>query len=578
MIGASTRTRGAAPASALMPPTFLAAILALALVLTLAWALPAGAQGVEDPAYLGFFPKPVKQGKLELKLYPDSQATGRVLVVSVGVPFPPGYVRNPKDISLFDSLGQEMPIHVKVLARWPEPVPNAGTIRVALIQFRDLLGTTVARKYQMRWGSPRKEDEPYDWPVDRGWVAPKDAPYPAGSVKDPPVLATLPPEWLSLCLLKGRMLPPNHRKRSDFYDKAMNYYYQGSLGRIDPKAGNKKKVDYLGSQAPWLYDRAMAYFVTYMRRGGIDPLRQAHWATQFYAHNIDQDGKFKLIKKEDVDVKYAYQECLALDYWFTGDPRLLSASRRSLRALETWDHHYTAQKNFWTERHLAFKLLGYTTAYELFGDRELLMKAVEVFESAYNLQFQPPASAPQGTGCFPHLAKAHGMHFDAWVCSPWMATLFVDAAMRYYLFTADPRVPRSIMALADFIIARGSYREQLHPSRPDVYTFPHYLINPNHPPIKTEVNRFDGLQHATDTAKVLAAAIYFARKQRLPVMTYEDAYKDLMRTGKRAWKEVEDMKLGQKLPPRPPWPPRKFNWWFRTTADMDWLVSQKGPK
>lgn len=542
--------------------------------LAAAWPAAAAGAGAQDPAYLGFFPKPVKQGTLPLLLYPNAQSTGKVLVVGVGVPFPPGYLSDPRNLALYDSLGQEMPIHVKVLARWPEPVPGAGSLRAVLIQFRDLLGTTVARKYELRWGAPRTLDESMGWDPKRDWVPSKDSLYPAGSVEEPPVLAVLPPEWLDRCLLKGRMLPPNHRSRLDYYDKAMEYYYQGSLNRLDPKSDFKHRVEPLNDREPWLYDRAMTFFTTYMRLGGIEPLRQGHEATQYYAKRVDEHGRFSLIKKDEPDVKYAYQECLAVDYWFTGDPEMLAASRRSLQALATWEPEYTADKTFWTERHLAFQLLGYTTAYELLGIPDLLNKAKASFEAGYRLQLDPPAPAPRGLGCMIHRAKAHSVPIDAWVCSPWMSALFVDASLRYYLMTADARVPKSVFLLADFLVSKGVHRQQMHPSRPDRYTFPYYLINPADAQIKTEVDPYSAMHHALDTAKILAVAIYFSQKMGINRPQYQQVYDELMKLAHRVWGEVFNRKKGQTLPWRPAWPARKFNWWFRTTTDMDWLVSQ----
>ena len=150
-----------------MPPRFRSAVtkllcwgcfLGLVLLSPMA-ALASGAPSdPSSPAYRGFFPPPLSKGELPITLVPHPLATGKVVPVSFGVPFPPGYVSDPKNIALFDGTGQEMPIRVTVLARWQPPVPGAPSLRAVLVQYLDLMATRVPPCLQAALGQPPPEN------------------------------------------------------------------------------------------------------------------------------------------------------------------------------------------------------------------------------------------------------------------------------------------------------------------------------------------------------------------------------------------------------------------------------------
>lgn len=542
-------------------------------------ALPVSATEIpadnQHPAYKALFPPTESAGEIPITIAASPGALGRVIVAGFGVPFPPGYVNDPANIALIDNLGMEIPIHVKVLARWPQPVPGAGSIRAALIQFRTLMGTKAPRVYKIRWGAPRGQSEPMGWPPRTDWVAASGGGYPAGSVKQPPVMAAYEAKWLGKCLLKGRIVPGYANPMDENYDRGMSYYYKVAINKVSPKLAAKKRINYIGEYEPWLYDRSMAFFVTYFRLGKFEAYRQAHWAAQYYASKISPQGQFLLLKsKSKIDVKYAYQECLAMDYWFTGDDKLLRTAKYLYPIYTSWNYHYKPHGGHWTERHFAFALLGAVTHYELTGDKQALNLAQDIFQVGLDMQFNPAPGVPRGSGCLAHLGKQHGERGveDLWVCSPWMSSLYVDALIRYYVVTADSRVPAAIAALGNFIATKGVHNTTLSPNIPN-YTVPYYLINLQGP-IRTEVEPWSDRQHAPDVLATLTCADYFIRKSGDHNGMIKQQLKPMKTT--MDWlfapclKKSANDKSG--LPVGALGPPRKFNWWFRTSASWDWYL------
>ena len=525
------------------------------------------------PAYRGFFPAPQPQGEVPLTLVPHPRALSHVVPVSFGVPFPPGCVSDPKMISLVDNTGQEIPLHVQVLARWLPPVPGAPCIRSVLIEYQDYMASPVPRTYTLRWGKPRRKSMPKGWSASRAWLSITDNSYPALIVKDPTVWALLPASWLGRALIKGRLAPAGTYPEFNWLTKAHGAFYKHAINkpilnireRNHPERQKRYGVDYLKSSEPWLFDRTTTIFLRYLTTGDLEPFKYALRDAQYYAYNVDKNGKFALLPaKKPPSVMYGNQEALTIAWFFSGLPVLRNASNRLIKLLDAWHPEYNLERTFWNERHLAFHLMIATTAYEMTGDPALLKRARHAMDIAYGMQTTPPPGAPND-GCLIHTGTQHASQVKGWVCSPWMSVFLADAMMRYYLVSADPRVPKSIMMLGDYLVNKGTYRFY-HKFGKVTYTFPYYLASSQ----QNSGEHYADYNHALDTSKILAASIYFARKQNLPWKKYQQTFNELMFSASdKMPKERGKRETSYHLSPR-----RKFSWWFRTTADIPWLLNQ----
>lgn len=525
------------------------------------------------PPYLGFFPKPKPRGELPLKIVPHPRALSQVVPVSFGIPFPPGYVRDVNNISLVDNAGQEIPIHVTELARWLPPVPGAPCLRAVLVQYRDYMASTVPRIYTLRWGEPRRKKLAKAWPASRSWISSIEGSYPVLFVKDPTVWALLPAWWLGQSLIKGRLAPVGTYPSFKWFEKAHGGYFkqainQPILTKWQISRGEIKKrygIDYLKKYEPWLFDRTTTIFLRYITTGYLEPYQYALRDAQFYAHNVQKDGNFSLLPPGyPPNVIYGNQEAITIAWFFTGLNSLQNASKRVVKLLDAWNPEYTPERTFWTERHLAFHLMIATAAYEMTGDPALLKRARHAFDIAYGMQIKPPLGAP-ADGCLIHNGVQHSSTLKGWICSPWMSVLFVDAALRYYLISADTRVPKSILMLADYMVKTGTYRF-LYKRSNKYYIWPYYLAST----IEKSEFSYNDWQHCLDTSKILAVAIYFSRKQGKSWTKYRELYDQLIISAKEMVpKPRKNVIITYTLTP-----PRKFSWWFRTTADIPWLLNQ----
>ncbi len=558
---------------------FLVGAAAIMAALLLWGAPPAAAQPADPaaPAYAGFFPRPMPQGKLPVSLVPHPRARSKVAMVSFGVPFPPGCVSDPDMIALLDNTGQEVPIKVTVLSRWLPPVPGAPCIRAALIQYQDFMAISRPRTYFVRWGSPRQKTWKENWPMKRAWIPSTDRAYPPLVTKDPTVWALFPPSWLGQTLIKSRLAPAGTAPAFQWLLRAhAGYYMQAANKPILTKRMQAKKdhlklwgVDYLGKFEPWLFDRSTTIFLLYLLTGHLEPYRTALRDVQYYASQVQDSGNFALLPPGKApNVLYGNQEALTIAWFLTGLPQFKETSAKVVKLLDAWDPTYSPKRSFWTERHLAYHLMIATAAYEMNGDPALLARARKAFEIAYNLQNNPPPGAP-ADGCFVHTGRQHSAPVKGWICSPWMSALLVDAALRYYLVSADPRFPKMVGMLADYLVKTACYKFQPRGSK-EKLVVPHYLASSQ---AKMPIAFFTDIQHTLDTSKILALAMYFDRKQGKSHPEYLALYQELLKGAKGSMPKKS--RVPGRITPYVLAPARKFSWLFRTTADMPWIMQQR---
>jgi hypothetical protein len=409
----------------------------------------------------------------------------------------------------------------------------------------------------------RRLDAPADPRAD--WVDVTDGEYPAGTVREPPVYAGFPADWLGECQLRTRTTPAGS-------DPAWAWYDESFLGSArtavnDVPSSVEELVPTTSDFEPWLFDRASTLFSVYARTGEVEWMRHAHRAAQFYAAHLDEAGNFDL--KGEPDLKYSYGRSLLIDYIFTGDPALLDAIERVAAAGAAWDPTYDVDTNFWTERHQSYALLAALAAWEATGAEEHAGRAADIAETSFAMA-SDPAGSWHADGCLLHGMTAHeGAGGDVPVCSPWMSALFADAIWQYYIQTADRAALDFLAGLGRFVADYGLYDggEGID------LTLPWYLASS----VKTfsDDGPWGDVEHTCDVAGLVARAAW-AEKQRGGDPSELRATAASLIKGCRwdldMWHRPDAPAVGKSE-----WrlsPPRKFNWWFGTTSDLTWLMSE----
>jgi len=540
-----------------------------------------------------FFPLIETEGKTQVTIYPiESVHPNITSVISFGIPFPKGFLSDLATLRLLDESGKELAIFTKTLSPWRNltTLSNENSIRSALVQthlsFSDTNndGRADPRVLTVEWGyTERTEEGIIETPVRENWVRVDDQLYPeAEQVFEPNTFAVFPTQWYEKSIIKSRIYAQGTHQDFSNYESFSKQYLQTSINKVDPRVSAEYITDYTSTYSAWLFDRPMALYQVAMKTGDFKIFREAHRASQFYAQKVSDSGYFTL--KPVNDLKYSYAEGIAANFWLTGDPNHLIVIDTMLSAFKSFSIPYTLDTNFWTERHAATALMGFVVAYEVLGLVEVGQLAKNTFSSLFEMQNNPAAGVPK-TGALMHTRSSHGEGEEEFMSSPWMTALLVDAVERYYIHSSDTRVPQFIFSFADYFINEGLYytSDFFGDSLPKS-AVPYYISGPELSDAQKYVEPWSNAEHSLDVSKIFALAYFFTRVEGEPNQQYLNTFSDLYKTANEFvlpyWirPDAPSAKVGTfsaGLPTNRLAPPRKFNWWFRTTSNIDWLIGQE---
>jgi hypothetical protein len=485
-----------------------------------------------------FFAAPVPTGNLQVRLHPTEVVTaGTPKLVTFGVPFPRGSI-SAAQLATLRVLrnGTELPTHVEQLTPWrhrSSVAIDGQSVRVALVQLTYTFQTTYpgTETITIDWGqTARTLDVPALANARNAWHQVADGTFVAAdNVWEPDVYAVLPADWLVRGALKSSrstvLDPSNAEPRDDpatndaiahwpdfqEAERAAKNNWYSVVNRDDPLVSGSNQCPYKTAREPWLYDRAATMFVLYMRGGFFGPLREGVRAAQFYSDRQNAQGFFT-VDGATGDAKYAYNESLAYTYWLTGDPTLPAKIGAVTQAQDTFPHVWTPSRNFWTERHAAFKLLGNVVAWEVLGG-SARRDAVEQILADYRAHQdgaggQIPAQRIDG-GLY-HYGGQHDYDWDenAFGGSSWMSALLSDAVVRAYATGEDAASAQFLARLGNFLRATVVVTDE-H----SVDTYDGALALPRYAMLIDGADgqrNYEDIEHALDVAGQLAWAHWFA--------------------------------------------------------------------
>lgn len=508
-------------------------------------------------------------------------------LVSFSVPFPKGYLTDIESVKLLDEDGQEIAIYVESLALWREinSVQSYG-IRAVLVQtkmsFLDANedGLADSRSLKIKWGGEKRTlnlEEKHG--IKAGWIEVENTIYGSG-IFEPEVYAIFEPQWYGKSALKTRLNPNGTHPDFASYEVFYENFSKTVLHKVDPRVSSEYLTDYSSQYSAWLFDKPMALYQLALKTGDYHILRAAHHAAQYFSKHIDENGYFSL--KPTADMKYSHAEGLATNYLLTGDESVKESVLRMEAAFDSFDVAYTLDTNFWTERHAAAKLVGLVVIFELTGNESVVQKIEQAFSALLSMQNTPVAGVPQ-TGALMHTTSSHSEAGEGFMMSPWMSSLLIDAVERYYIHSSDERVIAFVQKLADYIAAHGVYKTNAFyvGSMPDS-VLPYYIAGESLSDAQRYVEPWSNSEHNLDVAKIFALAHFFSlsdkQKQSAYYANFSALYKTAIDYSLPYWVRpsapaAEVGSDGGGLPAFRMAPARKFSWWFRTTSNMDWLMS-----
>jgi hypothetical protein len=320
----------------------------------------------------------------------------------------------------------------------------------------------------------------------------------------------------------------------------------------------------LSTEEPWLFDRALTFFSLYAKSGDVKWLRNAHRHAQRYASLVNSIGIFSL-SSYDHDLKYSYAWSAFVDFLLTGDSSLLPVIDRVAAAgVREWQTSYSSSLGFWTERHHTYALLSAVLHYEATGSQQSLAYARALMDTLVSM-------SNNDAKCPLHTIEQHeGVAGDKrMMCSPWMTAMLAEAVYRYWLTTADQRAVIWLAGIGDYVVNQAIYDGGLESAELAGRKMTWYLAGVG---IRIEDQRGWGdLEHACDAAGLAARAVWAKGKLGQDSTATRNAAMSLMETCSFAlsyWTRTTTT-----LPKYRINPPRKFNWWFGSTADYSWLLA-----
>jgi hypothetical protein len=535
----------------------------------------AGTVTPPDPKQL-FVPLP-PVGAVDVTLHPGSTvAADKPVSVFFGVPFPRDVLQDASKLRVTTTGGAELPSGTKELVRWRQLSGSATSLRAALVVAEVAFPGGKPVPLRVEYGVAPQKTLAAPGDPRTSWVSITKGPFPqeypaADDVKEPAVYATFSAEWLSACLLRSRTTKAHSDASWKWFDDWFIGGARTAVNDVDPKVKESEKIDYLTAAAPWLFDRAMTLYNVYVRTGDVKWLRHAHRATQFYAKHVDSKGNFDL--RSSPDLKYSYGQAMLVDLMLTGDTSLLAKIEKVASAGQGWNAKYTTSTNFWTERHQTYSLLAALSAWEATGKAAHAARVKAVLQSSVDLAKKPADPSWPVDGCLLHSYAAHeGDGTTKPICSPWMSALLADAVWRVYLHAGDKSLGDAALGLlasmAEYVQKHAMYlgAESLNKQ------VPYYLASSLY---KDPEDPWTDLEHACDVAGLVARGAWAKKSLKSSNTQLLAAADNLIKTCTKAldyWHRPN----GPSASGRPVWrlsPPRKYNWWFGTTSDIQWLMT-----
>ena len=373
-------------------------------------------------------------------------------LVSFGLPLPPGFLSDPRNVRVVNQMGQEFSAAVRVLEPW-RIGGREESIRSLLIQFTSDFSRQRTQRIKILFQRRRKNESNFV-PVTETLIN-KDG------LDGPRIMALLPAGWLCDSWIVGPQTPASKSGQYRPYDEFVERNFPGSLAYLNSPVYSE-----------WLFDRTTAYYKMFARTGDRKFFEAAYHAAHFVRLHTKMDGPDAgIFTLKGPDLKYVYPRAMHIHYLLTGDERMRETGKIMAQyCFKNQDPIYQPTniipsplgqdperaRKFWTLRHQGYGLLGILHGWELTGDRAYWSKARECVDAYYSHQRQPPDGHPpdgslrQDWALYdPNEATFKG------ATSAWMMALLLDPLFHYWTLTSDRRVPEIVIKWCDFLDRQG---------------------------------------------------------------------------------------------------------------------------
>jgi len=509
-------------------------------------------------------------GEVLVTLHPGKSVNaGDTKLVAFGVPFPRSLVSDVSQISITNASNQEQASEITELLRWHSlsDNPNVGGVRSALVHVNVTFSTVVPITIKIKYGQSRTLELGPQGDVKSNWLIindPDDEYDNSIEIKEPAVYATFSPEWMNRCVIRTKFIP---------FDQASSAYQWHSEGSVNFGESSFTTVPSVYTNEPWLFDRAGSFWNLYFRTGELKWLKASHRASQFYASNMNANGSFNY---KPGDFKYSYGSSMLIDIMFTGDISLRDKITAVAKFQDEQNLLLQDGSRFWTERHYAYWLLGALSAFEATGDSRYRDKVNERAAHTF-FRAKNPIRSYQSEGGLLHTMGSHELggylpgpiedRFSQPIISPWMSALLADAIWRYYLHSEDNAALEFLIGLGENVARHCMYTVENVHTNINGKTFPYYMWSGQANPDFLHgafFNPWEDDQHGIDVGGLLARAFWAQKKLGRDSSEITPQIEHMINAAKFDIDKQVNFRVN---------PPRKYNWQYGTTSDLEWLMT-----
>jgi hypothetical protein len=487
---------------------------------------------------------------LEVTLVARTRNLARELV-SFGLPLPPGFLLDPRNVRVVNDVGEELSAAVRALEPW-RVGGTEGTIRSLLIQFRTDFSNRQTQRIKIQFQRRQKNHDSFV-PVEETLIS-------RDGLDGPRIMALLPAAWLCDSQIVGPQIPASQTGQYEPYERFVEKNFPDSLR-------------YLNSQvySEWLFDRTSCYYKMYVRTGKQKMFEAAYHAAHFVRLHTRMDGPDAgIFTLKGPDLKYVYPRAMHIHYLLSGDDRMREVGTIMAQyCLKNQDPVYQPAnltpsptgadpergRKFWTLRHQGYGLLGILHGWELTGDRSYWSKARACVDAYYSHQQKPPdGHAPDGS-----LRQDWALYDPSeatfkGATSAWMMALLLDPLFHYWTLTEDRRVAEIVVKWCDFLDRQG-----MVPDGSKAY----YVINcfaaldPKEPPSTAGP---DMEMHNPEMAYTFALGSFFSKDPKRLVV-YRKRFNQLFAL-------AVNLDVNR--------PARAFNWAFQFSSQLIYFMQHAG--
>lgn len=213
----------------------------------------------------------------------------------------------------------------------------------------------------------------------------------------------------------------------------------------------------LTDREPWLYDRATTIWLLAKRTGDASILSFALQLAETYMTGVIVNnglGTFNIFGNtsgDPTDVKYLYP---TVAWWYeyeTGNSIYRGrAEALYMQTLLSFTKTYVVNDELWTERNVAFAILGCLAWHWISGDEIPLADATDYVNGVINM------STASGAPLHGH-NQHEGDGNTTPITSPWMGAFLAESMLQYHRTTDDARILTWLSNYGDFILNHCCY-------------------------------------------------------------------------------------------------------------------------